>query len=117
VNFSSKLSNLLLKLGNPVGAGVLRCRICTLHAVKAGENLVHDVSVGLTKGHGAKGILGEGGVDAFVRSRGAGEELSLLRAGGAGARADARGKDFLLGGGQEQSWRQQQMLSIQSPWR
>jgi hypothetical protein len=98
-NFGSKLSNLLLKLGDPIGTGVLGGSKCILHAVEAGKNLVHDAGIGLIEEHGAESVLGEGGVDAFARSRGAGEELSLLRARGAGARADARGKDFLLEGG------------------
>jgi hypothetical protein len=67
--------------------------------VESGKDLVYDVGVGLTEGHGVKGVLGEGGVDAFAWSRGASEELSLLRARGTRARADVRGKDFLLGRG------------------
>jgi hypothetical protein len=102
-NFGSKLSNLLLKLGDPVGTGILRGGKCILHSVETGKNLVHDVSVGLAEGHGAESVLGEGGVDAFARSRGAGEELSLLRAGGARARGDVGGKDFLLGGGRSRA--------------
>jgi hypothetical protein len=84
VNFGSKLCNLLLKLGNPIGAGVLGGGECSLHAVKSGENLVHDVIVGLAEHcglaehSGAEGILGKSGVGAFARSRGAGREYSLL---------------------------------------
>jgi hypothetical protein len=66
VNFGSKLSNLLLKLGDSVGASVLRGSKYILHAVKVGKTLVHDIGVGLIENHGAKGVLGEGGIDAFV---------------------------------------------------
>jgi hypothetical protein len=66
VNFSSKLRNLLLKLGNLVGTSLLGDSKCSLHAVKVGKNLVHDISVGLTEHYGAEGILGEGSVDTFA---------------------------------------------------
>jgi hypothetical protein len=95
-NFGSKLSNLLLKLGDSVGTGVLGGSKCSLHAVEAGEDLVHDVGVGLAEHHGAEGILGEGGVGAFAWSRGASREYGLsvlLGAGGA-----CTGKESHLGG-------------------
>jgi hypothetical protein len=98
--FSSKLYNLLLKLGDPVGAGVLGGSECSLHAVKAGENLVHDVIVMLAEHCGAESVLRESGVRsrALARSRGAGREFNLLGVllGTGGART--RGKDSLLGG-------------------
>jgi hypothetical protein len=103
-NFGSELCDLLLKLGDPVGTGILGGGECSLHAVKAGENLVHDVIIGLAehcrlaKHSGAESILGESSIGAFARSRGAGREYSLLGVllgtGGAGT----RGIDSLLGG-------------------
>jgi hypothetical protein len=80
VYFSSKLSNLLLKLGNPVGTGVLRGSKCILHMVEAGKNVVHNVSIGLIKDHGVKSVLGEGSIDAFAWSRGVSGEHGLLKA-------------------------------------
>jgi hypothetical protein len=83
-NFGSKLCDLFLKLGDAVGAGVLGGGKCSFHTVKAGKNLVHDVIIRLAE-HcrlaeygGAESILGESGVGAFARSRGAGREYSLL---------------------------------------
>jgi hypothetical protein len=104
VNFGSELCNLLLKLGDSIGAGVLGGSKCSLHAVKAGENLVHDIIVGLAE-HcrlaehgGVESILGESGVGAFARSRGASREYSLLGVllGTGGA---FLGKGSCLGGG------------------
>jgi hypothetical protein len=102
VNFSSELCNLFLKLGDSVGAGVLGGSKCSLHAVKVGENVVHDVIVGLAehcrlaKHSGAESVLGKSGVGVFAQSRGAGREYGLFRVLLGARGASARGKDSLF---------------------
>jgi hypothetical protein len=98
------LCNLLLKLGDSVGTGILGGGKYSLHAVKVGENLVHDIIIGLAKPcrlakhGGVESILGKSGVGVFAWSRGAGREYSLL--GVLLGTGDAfTGKESQLGGG------------------
>jgi hypothetical protein len=103
-NFSSMLCNLFLKLGDLVGAAVLGGSKCGLHTVKAGENLLHDVIVGLSEHcrlaehSGAESVLGKSSVGAFAWSRGASWQYGLLSV-LLGRRGAFAGKEFCLRGG------------------
>jgi hypothetical protein len=68
VNFGSRLGNLLLKLGDPVGTGILGGSKCSLHVVEAGKNLVHEVGIGLIEEHRVESVLGKGSIDVFALS-------------------------------------------------
>jgi hypothetical protein len=90
---------MFLKLGDPVGASILRGSKCIFHIVEAGKNFSHDAGIVLIEEHRGESILGEGSIDTFVQSRGASREYGLLRARG----ASMRGKDCLLGGGRSRA--------------